>query len=74
MAGVAHAPTSLDTALFDCLALLEQRLLHALRLISPVIAMSWRTGRSVNSEASEMNIATPALGPSFGIAPAGMCR
>ena len=41
------------------------------RLISPVIAVSLRTGRSVSSEASAMNIATPALGPSFGMAPAG---
>ena len=41
------------------------------RLISPVIATSLRTGRSVSSEASATNIATPALGPSFGVAPAG---
>ena len=43
------------------------------KLISPVIARSLRTGRFVISEASAMNIATPALGPSFGIAPAGTC-
>ena len=36
------------------------------RLISPVIAVSLRTVRSVSSETSAMNIATPALGPSFG--------
>ena len=41
------------------------------RLISPVIAVSLRTVRSVISETSAMNMATPALGPSFGIAPAG---
>ena len=41
------------------------------RLISPVIATSLRTGRPVSSEASATNIATPALGPSFGVAPAG---
>ena len=41
------------------------------RLISPVIAVSLRMVRSVISETSAMNMATPALGPSFGIAPAG---
>ena len=41
------------------------------RLISPVIAVSLRTVRPVSSEASAMNMATPALGPSFGMAPAG---
>ena len=39
--------------------------------ISPVMAVSLRTVRSVSSEASAVNIATPALGPSFGVAPAG---
>jgi hypothetical protein len=29
--------------------------------------------RPAKSEASAMNIATPALGPSFGTAPAGTC-
>ena len=43
------------------------------RLTSPVIATSLRTGRSVISEASATNIATPALGPSLGMAPAGTC-
>ena len=43
------------------------------RLISPVMAVSLRTVRSVISDTSAMNIATPALGPSFGIAPAGTC-
>jgi hypothetical protein len=33
--------------------------------------VSLRTVRSVISETSAMNMATPALGPSFGIAPAG---
>src|SRR6185312_2701049 len=41
------------------------------RLISPVIATSLRTARDVRSDVSAMNIATPALGPSFGVAPAG---
>ena len=46
------------------------------RLISPVIAISLRTVRPDNSDATARNIATPALGPSFGMAPAGkwMCR
>src|SRR5256885_8823064 len=39
--------------------------------ISPVIAVSLLTVRSVSMEASAVNIATPALGPSFGVAPAG---
>ena len=42
------------------------------RVISPVIATSWRTLMPVRSETSAVNIVTPALGPSFGIAPAGM--
>ena len=41
------------------------------RLISPVMAVSLRTVRPVRSETSAVNIATPALGPSFGVAPAG---
>ena len=41
------------------------------RLISPVIAVSLRMVRSVINDVSAMNIATPALGPSFGVAPAG---
>ena len=41
------------------------------RLISPVIAVSLRIVRSVISEVSAMNMATPALGPSLGVAPAG---
>ena len=44
---------------------------NPLRLISPVIAVSLSTVRSVRSETSAMNIATPALGPSLGVAPAG---
>src|SRR3984957_5683486 len=39
--------------------------------ISPVIAVSLRIVRPVISDVNAMNIATPALGPSFGIAPAG---
>ena len=42
--------------------------------ISPVMAMSPRTGRRVSSEASAAAIVTPADGPSFGIAPDGTCR
>ena len=41
------------------------------RVISPVMATSGFTGRFINSDASAVNIATPALGPSLGIAPAG---
>ena len=41
------------------------------RVISPVIATSWRTGRPVSSDASAVAIVTPADGPSFGTAPAG---
>jgi hypothetical protein len=41
------------------------------RLISPVIAVSLRMAREVRSDVSAMNIATPALGPSLGVAPAG---
>ena len=40
-------------------------------VISPVIATSERTGRPVISETSAVAIATPALGPSLGIAPGG---
>ena len=35
------------------------------------MAVSLRTVRPVSSEASAMNMATPALGPSLGMAPAG---
>ncbi|MNC89246.1 hypothetical protein D3C83_51520 [compost metagenome] len=41
------------------------------KLISPVIATSLRTAREVSSEDNATNIATPALGPSLGVAPAG---
>ena len=41
------------------------------RVISPVIATSARTGRPVRSEASAVTMAMPALGPSLGVAPAG---
>ena len=41
------------------------------KVISPVIATSGRTGLVRSSDTREMNIATPALGPSLGIAPAG---
>ena len=39
--------------------------------ISPVMAVSLRTVRLVSSDVSAVNIATPALGPSLGVAPAG---
>jgi hypothetical protein len=39
--------------------------------ISPVIATSLRAVRPVSIETSATNMATPALGPSFGMAPAG---
>ena len=42
-------------------------------VISPVIAMSPRTGRPVSSDASAVAIVTPADGPSFGMAPDGTC-
>ena len=41
-------------------------------VISPVIATSLRIGLPVSSDASAVNMVTPADGPSFGIAPAGM--
>ena len=40
-------------------------------VISPVIAMSPRTGRRVSSDTSAVTIVTPAEGPSFGMAPDG---
>ena len=42
-------------------------------VISPVIETSRRTGRPDIALTSATEIATPALGPSFGIAPAGTC-
>ncbi len=42
-----------------------------LSVISPVIAVRGRTGRSVSSETRAVAMVTPAEGPSFGIAPAG---
>jgi hypothetical protein len=43
-------------------------------VISPVIAMSPRTGRPVSSDASATAMVTPADGPSFGMAPDGTCK
>ena len=40
---------------------------------SPVMPTSERTLRPLSSEARAVVIVTPALGPSFGIAPAGTC-
>ena len=40
-------------------------------VISPVIASASRTWRPVSSDSSAVAIVIPALGPSFGIAPAG---
>ncbi len=37
------------------------------------MAMSLLTLRSDNSDMTETNMATPALGPSLGMAPAGTC-
>jgi len=42
-------------------------------VISPVIAVSARTRRPVTSDTSAVAIVMPALGPSFGTAPAGTC-
>ena len=42
--------------------------------ISPVIAISGRTGAFSNSDATAVNIVTPALGPSFGTPPFGRWR
>lgn len=41
------------------------------RVISPVMARSWRTGISDNAEISAVVRVTPAEGPSFGTAPSG---
>src|SRR6266446_1549635 len=41
------------------------------RVTSPVMPTLCLTARSVSKEASAVTIVTPALGPSFGIAPAG---
>src|SRR5438876_8923169 len=47
---------------------------HAARsVISPVMARSRRTGMPVMSETLAVAIATPAEGPSFGVAPSGTC-
>src|SRR5579863_7705651 len=43
-------------------------------VISPVMATSERTGILVSVETSAVHIPMPALGPSFGVAPSGMCR
>ena len=40
-------------------------------VISPVIATSLRTGMPVITETIAVTIATPADGPSFGVAPSG---
>jgi len=42
-----------------------------LRVISPVMAVSGRTGVSVSRDASTVAMVTPAEGPSLGMAPAG---
>ena len=43
-------------------------------VISPVIAKFFFILRWVKSETNEVNIAIPALGPSFGVAPSGTCK
>src|SRR6185437_12705554 len=40
-------------------------------VISPVMAMSRRTGMPLNTDTIEVTIATPADGPSLGVAPSG---
>src|SRR5215468_10610631 len=42
-------------------------------VISPVMATSRRTGMPVITETIAMAMATPAEGPSFGVAPSGTC-
>ena len=42
-------------------------------VISPVIATSRRTGMPVRIDTIDVAIATPADGPSFGVAPSGTC-
>ena len=42
-------------------------------VISPVIATSCRIGMPVSTETIDVVIATPADGPSFGVAPSGTC-
>ena len=42
-----------------------------LKVISPVIATSDLTGISVKADINAVVIPTPALGPSFGVAPSG---
>ena len=44
------------------------------RVTSPVMPTLGRTGTSVRSDTSAVVIVMPALGPSFGTAPAGTCR
>ena len=44
-----------------------------LSVISPVIARLFLILRCVNKDTKEVNIVTPALGPSFGVAPSGTC-
>ena len=43
------------------------------RVISPVMARSRRTGMPVITETIAVTMATPADGPSFGVAPSGTC-
>ena len=42
-------------------------------VISPVMAMSLRTGIPVSTETIDVTMATPADGPSLGVAPSGTC-
>ena len=42
-------------------------------VISPVMATSLRTGMPVMIETMAVTMATPADGPSFGVAPSGTC-
>ncbi len=43
------------------------------RVISPVMAMSGGTDRPSDRDKREVTMVQPADGPSFGVAPSGMC-
>ncbi len=44
------------------------------KVISPVMARSLRTAMPVSTETMATAMATPAEGPSLGVAPSGTCR
>ena len=43
-------------------------------IIDAVMAKSGRTCRAVSKDTNAVLIVTPALGPSLGVLPAGMCK